>query len=213
MPGPLKSILFCNIMWTTTNNNIRMNFKPVFGFIRFYSNQAKPINNARKVSGHTTRFPTQFNAVRSASNPRIQLPKGLAYNPAPSAPSPYDTPAAFLPEGDRRQIKKDAEPYEDVENMPALISKWKKSYNLTESDMIEIQRLRKENPQKWTRKALAKKFNCSPFFISIASKPHPKRQKEMDRRLEFIQSLWNESRTRARRDRKRRRDLWLRDAQ
>ncbi|KAA8904293.1 hypothetical protein TRICI_005519 [Trichomonascus ciferrii] len=179
--------------------------------VRFASNKAKPLNKARKEI--PTRFPTQFNPVRSASNPRIQLPKGLVYNPAPAAPTPYDTPAAFLPENDKRQIRKDAQPYDDVKYMPPLTPRQRKQYNLTEEDMIEIQRLRKEDPEKWTRKALAEKFNCSEFFISIASTPHPDRQKEMDRRLDVIKSLWNESRYRARRDRERRKQLWLRDAQ
>jgi hypothetical protein len=33
----------------------------------------------------------------------------------------------------------------------------------------EIQKLREENPTQWTRKALAQRFGCSEFFVSIVA--------------------------------------------
>lgn len=161
-----------------------------------------------------TRFPTKFNPVRSAVKPGIILPKGLKYNPAPSSPTPYETPAAFLPPSDTRKIVKDAKQY-NVETMPPLseeVPAQKQQYHLTMADFVEIQRLRYEDPDKWTRKALAKKFKCSLYTISIASRPHPERDTEMSRRLEVIKSIWDTRRSRARVNRQRRRKLWLRDA-
>jgi hypothetical protein len=157
--------------------------------LRFASNKAKP---------------------RSASNPLIQLPKGLVYNPAPSVPSPYNTPAAFLPKNADRKVMHEKDPYE-VENMPLLQQIQQKNYHLTDKDVIEIQKLRQEDPEKWTRKSLAEKFGCSEFFISIASKPLPEHQAEMDRRLKVIKGRWSQKRIVTRRDRQRRRELWLRD--
>ncbi|KAH8551818.1 mitochondrial ribosomal protein subunit L20-domain-containing protein [Umbelopsis sp. PMI_123] len=43
------------------------------------------------------------------------------------------------------------------------------SKNLGESEIAEIRKLRAENPTQWTRKALAERFGCSEFFISIVS--------------------------------------------
>jgi hypothetical protein len=176
--------------------------------LRFASNKAKPVNQAREAVA--TRFPTMFNPIRSASNPRIQLPKGLVYNPAPSVPSPYNTPAAFLPKNADRKVMHEKDPYE-VENMPLLQQIQQKNYHLTDKDVIEIQKLRQEDPEKWTRKSLAEKFGCSEFFISIASKPLPEHQAEMDRRLKVIKGRWSQKRIVTRRDRQRRRELWLRD--
>lgn len=146
-------------------------------------------------------------------NPGIMLPKGLVYNPTPSPPTPYETPAAFLPKTDKRKVVKDAKDY-NVDTMPQLSEEPKEppKYHLTEADFIEIQRLRHENPDKWTLKALAEKFDCSTYVISIASTPHPDRDAEMQRRLEIIKGIWDEKRTRARRDRQRRKAYWLRDA-
>uniref|UniRef100_A0A060T6R9 ARAD1C22462p n=1 Tax=Blastobotrys adeninivorans TaxID=409370 RepID=A0A060T6R9_BLAAD len=161
--------------------------------------------------GATSRFPTKFNPVRSASNPKIQLPKGkLVYNPAPSAPNPYNTPAAFLPKDSSRKVKYDDKAY-SVEDMPLLQPEPSKKYHLTEEDVIKIQELRNSDPEKWTRRALAKEFNCSEFFISLASEPRQDQKEEMDRRLQVIKSLWTENRARERRNRQRRRELWLRD--
>jgi hypothetical protein len=160
-----------------------------------------------------TRFPTKFNPIRSAVKPGIILPKGLVYNPTPSPPTPYETPAAFLPKNDMRKVVKDAKDY-NVDSMPRLSEEPAEpsNYHLSEADFIEIQRLRHEDPSKWTRSALAEKFKCSPYVISLASTPHPDRDAEMQRRLGVIKSIWDTKRSRARTDRQRRKQYWLRDA-
>ncbi|ANB15688.1 mitochondrial 54S ribosomal protein YmL20 [Sugiyamaella lignohabitans] len=159
-----------------------------------------------------TRFPTLYNPKRSASNNKIQLPIGLVYNPAPAAPSPYETPAAFLPKEDKRTVVVNSEEF-PVDKIPALKEPLEKKYNLTEKDLIEIHNLRTSDPNKWTRRALAEKFSCSEFMISVASKPNPEYKKEMDERLETIKESWSPRRARARNDRQRRKRLWIRDAQ
>lgn len=193
----LRPSMFKRINQTTLNG------------VRFASNKAKPTNKHR--ASIPTRFPTEFNPVRSASNPRIKLPKGLSFNPAPSAPSPYYTPSAFLPDSDKRQVKYESKKY-DVDNMPSITEPDSKKYNLTTDEITEMQKLRSEDPVKWNRKALAEKFGCSQFFVSMATKAPKGHLKEMDRRLSVIKSLWTETRTRTRRDRVRRRELALRDA-
>lgn len=174
--------------------------------------QARLVSSFAKKKDVPTPFPTSYHPVRSANKTKIQLPEGVVYNPPSSAPTPYQTPAAFLPENDARKTAVWNTIQHNTETMPPLTKPAEKQYNLSPEEIAEIQRLRLEDPDVWTRKALAKKFNCSPFFISIVSKPAVERQAEMDRRLNIIQSGWTDHRANARKDRARRRKLWLRDA-
>jgi hypothetical protein len=174
--------------------------------VRFASKYTNPGREA--IPG---RFPTLYNPKRSASNPKIQLPAGLVYNPAPSAPSPYDTPAVFVPRGDQRTVLHNKEPF-PIQYIPAINEPAERKYHLTEQDLIEIHKLRTTEPEKWTRKSLAEKFNCSPFMISVASEPNAEYKAEMERRLDVIKGMWSPRRARARNDRQRRKKLWVRDA-
>lgn len=183
------------------------------------------ISGARLVSSFSkkkdvpTPFPTKYHPTRSANNSNIQLPAGVVHNPPSAAPSPFQTPAAFLPANDpRRQVvwnqaQKDLQEGRiNIENMPALSSEThKKEYHLTAEDVAKIQKLRLEDPEKWTRKALAAEFKCSPFFISMVSKPDAGRMEEMNKRLETIKGEWTQHRKDSRRDRSRRREFWLKD--
>ena len=174
--------------------------------------QRRLISSFAKKKDVPAPFPTSFHPVRSANKTKIQLPEGVVYNPPSSAPTPYQTPSAFLPAKDARRNAPWNQQNHDIGSMPPLATPTEKTYNLTKAEISEIQNLRLEDPEKWTRKALAKKFNCSPFFISMVSKPASERQVEMDRRLGIIQSGWTDHRANARKDRARRRNLWLRDA-
>lgn len=158
-----------------------------------------------------TRFPTKYNPVRSAYKQKILLPEGLVYNPSPAAPSAWETPAAFLPKSDTRTVRKDEQPF-NLSNMPILNAQAQYTSHLTEADAVEIQRLRNEEPEKWTRKALATKFGVSEHVIGILSKSSTARSQEMDSRLQTIKEIWNDKRARARDHRRRRKAFWLRDA-
>ncbi|VVT56981.1 mitochondrial 54S ribosomal protein mL58 [Magnusiomyces paraingens] len=174
--------------------------------------QIRNASSFAKKSDVATPFPTKFHPTRSANTTKINLPAGVVHNPPASAPSPHQTPSAFLPADDaRRHAVWNTKQEHQIENMPPLTEPTTKKYHLTEADISEIQRLRLEDPEKWTRKALAEKFKCSPFFVSIVSKPNEERQQKMDQHLDTIKSNWTEHRTNARRDRQRRRELWLRD--
>ncbi|KAI8379436.1 mitochondrial ribosomal protein subunit L20-domain-containing protein [Radiomyces spectabilis] len=52
---------------------------------------------------------------------------------------------------------------------PPLRAPYEKQRHLTEDQIAEMRRLRNQDPAKWTRKALAKKFNCSDLFVSIVA--------------------------------------------
>lgn len=71
--------------------------------------------------------------------------------------------------------------------------------------------MRMSEPDKWTRKALAEKFNVSPFTISLVSDANSERQEEMTQRLETIKKSWSEGRRRARLERQKRKVSWYRD--
>lgn len=159
-----------------------------------------------------TRFPTKYNPVRSAFKQEILLPAGVVYNPAPSAPTALETPAAFLPAAERQQraFTKDANPY-NVATMPAVSPAPQRTYHLKPEDVKEIQQLRSSEPFKWTRKALAKKYNVSEFVIGMVSAAPAEHQQEMSSRLTEIKGMWNDKRSRARAHRARRKNFWLRN--
>lgn len=171
---------------------------------------SRSVSSFSKKKAVPTPFPTTYHPTKSASTTKILLPTGVVHNPPASAPTPYQTPSAFLPKDDPRREAVWNTKKQDVDTMPPLNEREKK-YHLTEAEIQEIQKLRLQDPETWTRKALAEKFQCSPFFISMVSTPDPARLQEMNRRLEVIKSRWTEHREIARRDRKRRREIWLRD--
>lgn len=160
-----------------------------------------------------TRFPTKFNPVRSAFKQKILTPAGVSYNPAPSAPTPLETPAAFLPkkELELRSYIKDNRAY-DVSKMPLVSKPPQRTYHLTTEDAQKIQTLRNSEPTKWTRKRLAEEFKVSEFVIGMVSKPNEEYAQEMRSRLCLIREQWDEKRVRARDHRMRRKKFWLRDA-
>lgn len=52
---------------------------------------------------------------------------------------------------------------------PPLNPRSEKKNILSQDQIEEMRRLRQEDPTTWTRKKLAKKFNCSELFVSIAA--------------------------------------------
>jgi hypothetical protein len=140
----------------------------------------------------------------------------IIFNPPPSAPSVYHTPSMFLPKHDRRRellSKFSTHPAAKQQNAesklpPALKEPYKKKYHLTPEDLVEIRRLRAEDPVKWSREKLAKKFDCSGLFIGIvctSSLEHRERERQL---LEDVKSKWGRRRREAREDRSRRRATW-----
>ncbi|PVH96756.1 hypothetical protein DM02DRAFT_616974 [Periconia macrospinosa] len=92
-----------------------------------------------------------------------------------------------------------------------LRAPYEKTYHLTEADIKEIQRLRSENPDHWTRVRLAEKFGCSQFFVGMVAKNHEKATRVSEAH-EAARARWGTRRREAREDRVRRKALWGRDA-
>lgn len=142
----------------------------------------------------------------------------IVFNPPSSAPSPYYTPVAFLPRNDpRRRLLAEshshANPYQGPDDPlpPAVRKPHEKKYHLTDKDIVEIRRLRTEDPSTWTRTKLAEKFECSPFFVGMVVPVSEERLKQKRLELEEVKSKWGPKRRIAREQRAARRATWGRD--
>ena len=148
----------------------------------------------------------------------------IILNPPSASPSPYHTPPAFLPRDDPRRTllaesHKAANPYYDgSRNLPPLVNKnmqKEKKYHLGPAEIEEIRRLRQQDPWRWTRKALAERFQCSQFFVGmvgeLVSVEGVRKKSFEEKRMEEIRERWGKRKRIAREDRGRRRQLWERD--
>lgn len=154
-----------------------------------------------------------YNPVRSAFNIKPKTTEGLIYNPPASAPSLKNTPRAFIPSNDPR-LSVLAETYktytaEELADMP-IIYAHKKEYNLTPEIVKEIIALRQENPVKWSVGQLAKKFNVDIKKINVITGFSKIKQEKALAQLEAAKAKWNEASRRARVDKTRRKQMWLR---
>jgi hypothetical protein len=141
----------------------------------------------------------------------------IIFNPPSSAPSVYHTPSKFLPPNDRRrQLIADIPghaPLSQTSKLPPPVRKpYEKQYHLTAADMEEMRRLRREDPDIWTRDKLAKKFDCSNLFVGIVCQASLERKEAQQQILEAVKLKWGRRRRVAREDRVKRRELWGRDA-
>lgn len=148
-----------------------------------------------------------------------QINDHVVFNPPSSAPSVYQTPAAFLPPGDpRRRLLAESHshvnPYEDPDRrLPPPVRRLpqEKKYHLREEEITEIRRLRTIDPSVWTRKKLAEKFDCSQFFVGMVVQATQEKKEKERQILENVKEKWGRRRRYAREDRAKRRDLWERD--
>jgi len=135
----------------------------------------------------------------------------VIYNPPSSAPSPLITPTIFLPKDDPRRelFAAPPKPADAAADLPPPVRPpYEKTYHLTDADMEEIRRLRKADPIKNNRVALAKRFNCSVLFIGIVCQATEGRVEQMKAREEAVKARWGNKRITAREDRKMRRAGW-----
>jgi hypothetical protein len=140
----------------------------------------------------------------------------IIFNPPSSAPSVLHTPLIFLPKGDKRKplFEKAVAMHPKPAKLPPIIGRFKPvgvRHHLTDADIEEIRSLRTNDPDKWTARRLAYKYNCSIFFISMCCEA-PAEKKERDREKEdAMKARWGPRRRKAREDREKRIQLALRD--
>ncbi|KAK6339248.1 hypothetical protein TWF718_008671 [Orbilia javanica] len=147
-------------------------------------------------------------------DPRYEAPSGTAIltsAPAVTAvdvnPRPEVTSASSSGEG----VSAGGVAGEPSKLPPSLRRPYQKTYHLDEAQVKEIQRLRGENPDVYTRRKLAKMYGCSEFFVGMVAPTTEERKKEMRKKVEDVKAGWGRIRSFAREERGRRRELWSRD--
>lgn len=154
-----------------------------------------------------------YNPVRSAFNIKPKPTQGLIYNPPASASSLKNTPRAFIPKNDPR-LSVLADNYKtytasELADMP-LIYAHKKEYNLTPDIVKEIITLRQEDPEKWSVNKLAQKFNIAAHKVNVITGFSRSKQEKVLRQLHEVQNKWHATTKKARSDRLKRKQMWLR---
>lgn len=137
-------------------------------------------------------------AARRTSTPNIAQPGTPLHTKNASPASDHSTSSRLPPRPSAALPEPLSTPYE-------------KKYHLTEADIKEIQRLRAEDPDYWTRVRLADKFGCTQFFVGMVAKNAEKAERVSEAH-EMARSRWGTRRREAREDRVRRKVLWGRDA-
>lgn len=140
----------------------------------------------------------------------------IIYNPPSSMPNVYHTPTIFLPKDDkRRAIQASLQPYSQAvsaESIPAIAERKEKRYHLSQEDIAEMRKLRKEDPIKWSQSALVRKYDCSPQFAGFVIKGVSKEKAKQQRAVnEVVKSHWGVKRRTAREDRAIRKERWYTD--
>lgn len=141
----------------------------------------------------------------------------IVYNPPSSSPSVFHTPLKFLPKDDKRrkivsvtQERLSAFSHRLPPPVDPKQLKYQK-HHLSEKDVAEIRRLRADDPEKWTRLQLSKKFNCSSIFIGMITEASTEKRELERQKLEAVKARWGPTRTAARENRQRRIELAKRD--
>ena len=99
-------------------------------------------------------------------------------------------------------------------NLPAALrTPYQKKYHMTEADIAEVQRLKREDPKKWTRLELARKFECSDLFIAMVCEmgkcpTDPVLRQQWLARRQAEKAQWGPKRRKAREDRAARKLTW-----
>ncbi|PGH12547.1 hypothetical protein AJ79_04168 [Helicocarpus griseus UAMH5409] len=153
----------------------------------------------------------------SFNPPPANTPDHIVYNPPSSAPSVYHTPTKFLPQDDiRRKLRASspaaAQQQPQAERLPLVLRHTSQTKHiLDENEIKEMRQLRLQDPMKWSRYELAKRFQCSTHFVMQVCDAGPQKKAIQQQVLEAIKSRWGKKRTIAREDRQLRKELWERD--
>ena len=83
---------------------------------------------------------------------------------------------------------------------------------VSDEDLATIRRLRREDPNTWTRGRLAKEFNCTPWFVGqVTSLKGPERRAALearDKEHAAFREKWGERRALNADIRKKRKEFW-----
>ncbi|KAE9378196.1 hypothetical protein N431DRAFT_435365 [Stipitochalara longipes BDJ] len=137
----------------------------------------------------------------------------IIFNPPSSAPSVFHTPLSFLPKEDKRKqlLVATAKKFSSTQMLlpPPIRAKPKvPHHHLSDADIAEIIKLKKQDPDHWSNTRLARKFNCSSLFVSICltqcEVDNTKKKLEMKQKLEAVQARWGPRRRKAKEEQEKR---------
>jgi Mitochondrial ribosomal protein subunit L20 len=131
------------------------------------------------------------------------------HRPPPTAPTPYSTtlapsspllrPPSSKPAGAQPPLLR---PSAYVQGPPRV----------TPEQLAEIRRLRRLDPEKYTRGKLSKMFNCTPHFVSLVAALRPSKRKELkkaqEEEHESFRKNWGEKTSLIKELRLKRREFW-----
>lgn len=171
-------------------------------------------------------IPSRSYATRLPERPPYRAPDPLKNNPhakyealserltfirrpPPTAPTPFSyttSPSSPL----LRQSP--SLPVSRVCLPPSLHPDKPQPSRMSDEDIATMRKLRAEDPSKWTRSLLAKKFNCTPHFVAmIAPLDNANRRAalaKMDQEHEEARAKWGERKSLSRDIAKERRKYW-----
>ena len=158
----------------------------------------------------------------------LQRGDSIVFNPPSSAPNVYHTPSIFLPRDDPRKnlilrtaANSGPARYSSVTTttpttgaegpLPRALRDFTlKKYHLGPKEIEEMRRLRTEDSATWTRAKLAEKFQCSAMFVGTVVRASQEWRQTVRQREEERKKLWGPKRRKARVDRVKRKELWMR---
>ncbi|OBZ68684.1 hypothetical protein A0H81_11173 [Grifola frondosa] len=138
-----------------------------------------------------------------------ELPEKLTFihRPPPTAPTPFSyttSPASPLLRGSPAPAA--------AALPPTLRTDKPEKPRVSDEDLALIRKLRVEDPFMWTRGALAKRFNCTPWFIGqVTSMKRADRKKALALRAqehEHFRERWGEKRSMIVEIRRKRKEFW-----
>ena len=163
----------------------------------------------------------------------------IIYNPPASEASPYHTPFLFLPRNDPRRVAlvrmgpahlharpgassaatASTSEGDGVDQQKQLSPELRHnsqsprspdSLTITPEQIAEMKRLRADDPLQWSTSRLAKRFDCSRMFVSIAAPAPADHVRWLQEKLERRKDRWGPKRRQAREDRSKRSDMMYR---
>lgn len=165
-----------------------------------------------KISPHESFLPDRRTAFPASDS--------IIYNPPASEASPLHTPFIFLPSNDARRAAitrlrhtpgSPVAPPIDGKLPPATkYLRRDPSYNMTAEHVKEMKRLRNEDPVTWTANTLARKFECSEVFVSMAAPAPSDYLKSLQAKNERKEARWGAIRKHAKEERDRRTEMLYR---
>ncbi|KAG8728929.1 hypothetical protein FRC12_021392 [Ceratobasidium sp. 428] len=127
------------------------------------------------------------------------------HNPPSSVPTPYSlttAPASPL------LVKRSSEP--STAPLPPELHHTKPSNGpkLSQAEIEEIKQLRYADPKANSCQVLARRFGCTPLFVSMVAPLGKEQRQELEKEQKALRENWGERKRQSREIRKKRREFW-----